>query len=205
MVLWSLFVLAGFGIGYEVVRIWILIALGRLIKKTWACTKGKVSKHRRISSSGKIHEKEDFEPKIPYAYSSMDVEYSVEGKECNTKNVNLWDFLSEYNYSSNVQKDIDAEVRETGSVTLWYNPDNPNLSVLRPEYGNRVWYEVGIGLIVVALLVPVYHYFSAAGQGVNIFDLINALLIGAFCGVLFGGLKIRKVIRLLQNGLVGDR
>jgi hypothetical protein len=189
----------GIGVGYEIVRVWIFVSLPRVIKKNWDICRGIVGKRSRMSSTGKTYEETEFDESIPYAHSDMEVEYWVKGERYVTRNVNLWDFISKFNFSADVQKDIDKECRGGNEVTISYNPEHPPIAVLRPEFGQKVWYEVVV-VIVSLLAVGLFAMYYSDAEGMpDSLSLGKVFLVGIAIGVGLGAIKIRQVMHAISS------
>lgn len=200
MVIDMLLALGGYGIGYEVVRVWLILTLGKLIRSQWKVTDGKVLSYSTLTSTGAKHSPSRRANRVICDDVSMCVEYCVGESTYNTKRVNLWDFVSPgSNYDTTLKTSIDEEIYRRGFVSVYYQPGKPSNAVVRPFAGKKLGLQVGIMAVLVVLTWLVYLFYQGA-PGVRTWTSAASIACyGTVAGVIGGGWKLYVVFRALQR------
>lgn len=181
----------GLALSYELLRLAILFVVRNRVVNSWEQTTGEVVERRRISSVGTIDNNERTS-RFPYDTSRVRVRYDVSGVWYETTNVNLLDFLHTFNYSRKDDRRIQCQLERNGHIGLHYNPDYPEIAVVRPTIAMRVWTEVLIVALGLVALLPVYQWYAAAGQAPSPSGAFNSFLVGSVLGLAAGIRVFRK-------------
>lgn len=189
---------AGAVVGYEVCRVGAVVLLRNVIREYFVPVTGYVEKFVRIDSVGRS-KRFDESSAVPTSQFSVRVRYSVDGIQYVTSNVSPWSFISSNDYVKNAHKVLVERFRNSGEVSILYNPESPAVAVVTTEVGYRGLAEVAISLFMASALVPVYFWFKAAGEAVSVGDVGTYMAFGCGLGVAVGVVLFARLVKRLQD------
>jgi len=183
-------------VGYQVVRVWLVLTLEKLIRGQWRTNIGYVEDFYFLTAFGRKVNRADKKSE-PLSVICLRVKYEINKKLYVTKKVNLWDFLGADNYSSDVSDKLNRVIDEGGEVTVYFNPENPENAVVEPVAGRRILYDcfLHMGLAVVGLILLILYGGFLESQWIT---SAKTILYGAAGGAAVGVVLIVRVIRSIQ-------